>query len=138
VGTVIGLVGSGTGGTQSGLATIDVPRDGKLQGVAWFVNGDIDADAETMDCQVSFSSTYSNTNDSRSVISAVTLGTATVLTAVAIATAKVNFYDPLPDIPVAGGERLYLHAFATAGVTTSIRASLHFSFDLDQAQVRRR
>lgn len=137
MGTVIQIGATSSGGTQNALASIDVPRDGALIGIQWAVYTDFDADAEFLVAQISFGSVIANTNDSRQQVSTVK-DQATVLTAVGMQTTGINLYSSLPDIPVQGGERIYLHVNATAGVVGDVQAALHFDFNLDAVQVRRR
>jgi len=122
--TVIHMFGAGTGGTESALASVDIPQDGEIKGVEWAVNADLDADAESINVECSFIATYqTGTNDSRGIISN---GAARMsLTTSGVALVSINKYTPV-DILVAGGERLYLNVNATAGVVSSIACNVYF------------
>lgn len=118
-------------------AQIDIPMSGDLIGIQWAMQSDADADGDYYQAQVSFRSAASyTTNDDRGVISEV-VAQFQLVTSGAVVN-HINTYIPLPDIPIAAGERLYLHVDSTGGVTCSVRAILHFSFDIDKVASRRR
>lgn len=119
-----------------GMASIDVPHDGRLTAIDWAVRAAFAGADGTMAIQCSFGSTNQlSVNDTRSVISSRTLE-ADFTTSGAFRT-DTNVYVKLPDIAVGMGERIYLHAVGTAVVVT-VRACLHFDFELDRALARRR
>jgi hypothetical protein len=129
--------GASTGGTESALAQIDVPMNGHIVGIEWACNADFDTDNDSQTWQLSFGSVNVDVNDSRQVISTITVGFMT-FTAGGSVVAKANGFTMLPDIPVGMGERLFLHSLAAAGVVGVARLVIHFDFDLDQMKVRRR
>lgn len=140
MGTIIGMYGTGTFSTtiSSNVASIDVPKEGLLIGVSWAMRADLDADGEHMQWELSFGSSGSFTvNDTRQVIDVVDAGIFSVVTSGG-GVGEVNRYTPLPDIPVGMGERIYLHAVASASIVAAVHALLHFDFDLDKALTRRR
>jgi len=137
MGTAIQMAATSSGGTESALASIDCPMSGNILGVEWSVTADYDTDNDAQFWQVSFGSASTTANDSRQVISNCTMGGLT-FTAGGSVIAGRQQYTKLPDIPVGMGERLYLHSVAAAGVVGTARAVLHFDFDLDKVQVRRR
>lgn len=128
MGSNIVLAASITGGTQSALVAVDVPRNGRITGVTWNINCDTDADLDQVIAQLSFGSVASQTNDSRQIISNCILGASQVTAASAIMT-MVNYYDP-QDLPVSGGERIFVHSIATAGITGTLLVTVHFDFDI--------
>lgn len=135
MGMIQTLVGSFAGGTENALAAVDVPRNGRIIAVDWTVHGDADADGEAIRVQLAFGSTVNSSNDARSVIS--TVGHQISLTTSGVAVMAINkFVGPL-DVAVSGGERLYIHSVATAGMTGTIVCHVHYSFD-DLAFTRRR
>lgn len=137
MGTCITLVGTGTGGTENNIANIDVPLDGNLIGIDWSVYADLDADGESARYEVSFASSNGiGSNDLRASISQVAMWAS--MTTSGQAQHSVNKFVALPDIPVAGGERIYLHAIASAGVAAGVACVLHFDFDLNRPLPRRR
>lgn len=139
MGTVIGMYGSITGGTHQALATIDVPKAGRLLAVEWSINGDLDTDLDNITAQLSFGSSAAfTTNDTRQVISIFTLGAVSILSAVGASLGTGNGFTPLPEIPVGAGERLYLHVTASATTPGNVWCNIHFDFDLDQPPARRR
>lgn len=130
------MVGTGTGGTQSALAQIDVPMSGNILNVDWQVIADLDADAEYIEAQLSFGSAHALANDSRMLISVVQ-GAVSVLTAVGFAPKAFGKNHPI-SIPVSMGERLWLHVDASAGVNSVVVVGILFDFDLDKMLTRRR
>lgn len=134
MGTVIQMYGSGV--PANNLASIDVPRDGKMIGIDWAAVVDPSGADFSVTIQVSFGSTaQSAVNDSRSSISNIRIGAD--LTTSGAAVMHANKYTSLPDIAVGAGERIYVHATGTAIVVT-FDVCLHFDFELDRALARRR
>lgn len=132
------MTATSTGGAESALAQIDVPMNGNIIGVEWNVRAIIDTTADFQTWQLSFGSTISVANDSRQVISNVTIGQIAILTAVGAAVGQGGMYVKIPEIPVGMGERLFLHSQAAAGLVGVALLLIHFDFDLDKVQVRRR
>lgn len=118
-----GISGSGA---WANLASYDFPLAGRIEGVCLTVADDSDADADSIYAHFTFSSTPGSpaNGDLSSLLffqknfQLVTSGV--VLNGYCI-------YVKLPDVPVAAGQRLYLHGFATSGVSGTITASMHFS-----------
>lgn len=124
---IIGMFGLITGGTEDAIAMIDVPQDGFLIGVDWDFRVALDA-AEAVDLELSFIATNQfNTNDVRGRISSIS-AEAIVLTAVGINAISLQKWLGSFDISVAGGERLFMHASSTAGVTGRGRCNLFIDF----------
>lgn len=122
---IIGMFADIAGGTQDAVASIDIPQDGALTGIDWDVRGDLDADAEEMDVELSFIATNQlETNDVRGRISSVGAEISLTTSGVAVCFLQ-KFVGPI-EIPVSGGERLYLHAKCTTGLTGRIRCNIHF------------
>jgi hypothetical protein len=131
---IIGMYGAVTGGTQDGLANIDIPQDGVITGVDWDGRGDLDADTEFWAAELSFIATNQLTqNDVRGRISSVSSGIS-LTTSGAPAPVLQKFVGPL-DLPVSGGERLYLHASSTSGVGGEVRCNIHL--DVGRSGTRR-
>ena len=137
MGTRIQMVGTTAGGTENNLASIDVPRNGSIVGCSWSTQPDLDTDNDSYDLQLSFGSVYSAANDARQVISHVAQRISAPTLAGFIAPGE-NFYDQIPDIGVSMGERLYVHGVTSATTVVTFFLMVSFSFDLDQALVRRR
>lgn len=132
------MTATGTGGTESSLAAIDVPNDGFIQTVAWHCIADLDTDADTVIWQLSFGSTFAAANDSRQVVSMCHLSSS-IITAAGAVPVSINYYDNLGNgIPVSAGERLFVNVQATASVTSTGRCMITFSFDESRPSVRRR
>lgn len=136
MGTVITMYGAIAGGAENAIAQIDVPMPGHLIGVDW----DFDATLATdfvSHAQLSFRSAGSFfTNDDRGIISSVSLRYEITTTGSGLVSTEK--YVQLPDVPVMGGERLYLHANSTAAVAGNCAVMIHFDFDLDKVSMRRR
>ncbi len=134
MGTVIQMYGSNT--TQDNLANIDVPGNGTIVGVDWSIRGPTPGADYTALAQVSFGSVSTFvTNDARAVISTCALGYD--LTTSGAGITHANKYVSLPHLPVAMGERIYLHVTSTAGALT-VNVAIHFDFDLDRPRARLR
>lgn len=134
--SAIMMVATSTGGTESSLAAIDAPQSGRIVGVEWACNTDFDTDNDNQLWQLSFGSTFSQANDSRQVISNISLGSLT-FTAGGSVIGLANGFTAM-DIIVQAGERLFLHSSAAAAVVGTARATVHFDFDEARAAVRRR
>jgi hypothetical protein len=118
------LTATGVGGTEDAAAVIDVPEDGHIVGVQWAAYATFDATAENLTCELSFIATNTiATNDARGMISQVR-SRFNVVTSGGGASA-LNFFVPIPELEVAGGERLYLHLIAAAGLASSCTAIVH-------------
>jgi hypothetical protein len=135
MGTVIKMYGTITGGSQDALAVIDSPMVGDLVGVDWAVRGVLATDF-ILSAQLSFRATYGAINDDRAIISEVQ--NVFEITTTGASQVNMNKYVRLPDIPIMGGERIYLNVSSTASVIGVVIALLHFSFDLDKVSTRRR
>lgn len=136
MGSVIRMYGTGDGGTDNAIASIDMPMNTTILACQWDVGGDNDADDEYYVAQLSFTSTYAVSNDQRAVISEVR--TKLALTTSGVWVNHINLYVALPEIKVFGGERLYLHVDATAGLLTTVSCFVHLANDMDLAAMRRR
>jgi len=137
VGTRIQMRSVSAGGTESALASIDIPKNGNLVGVTWQLQGSLDTTLDSSWWQLSFGSVIADVNDSRQVISNAVLGIVVLVTS-GIYQGMVNYHDPVPDIQVGAGERLFLHSLATAATVVTVRCMVSFDFDLDLPRARRR
>lgn len=129
------LSGVITGGDENAIAAVDVPRDGTITGVEWCVQADLDADQEIVIAQLGFGSVQNFGNDARSVISEVGAQTSVVTSGFGMVI--INEWRGNLDIPVAAGERLYLHVTSASGVTGSVRSIVHYSYDEPRSRTRR-
>ena len=136
MGSLIQMVASGSGGSESALASIDVPANGNLVGYSLHATADLDADSDAITFQISFGSTVSLVNDSRQIIGNARLFS--VFTTSGHQNFSVNQYVSLPDIPVGMGERMYLHINAPASTASALFVVLHFDFNLDMPRSRLR
>ena len=102
------------------VASLDVVKDGTIEGVAFAVSGDLDADGETYNAEVSFASASGfSTNDTKSSFAAIRQGAADTGTATSNKLTGTNtFVGPGLGITVKTGERLYLHTAGTAIICT--------------------
>ena len=164
MGTAIMMVATTAGGNENALASIDSPMTGNLIGVEWSGYADFDTDNDCRDDQYCVKrealAPVPDPLERRSKAGAQLLrrprqlvhdqswcltgeegdaGLASRHPAlVGHAIGKVDRYAKIPDIPIGMGERLYIHSRAAAGVVATVFCLLHFDFDLDKVQVRRR
>lgn len=98
-------------------ASVDIVKSGKIEAIQWAARADLDADGESYDVELSFSSSSGlAVNDTKSSISAIRKQNG-MLTSGAIP-AEVNMFMSPLDISVAEGERMYLHTAGTAIIVT--------------------
>lgn len=122
--TILGLYGAYTGGAEDAIAQLDIPQDGVITGVDWDGNANLDADNEESIVELSFIATnQADQNDVRGRISSITARIS--LTTSGIATVQMNKFVGPMDLPVAAGERIYLHSKSTSGVNGSCRCNVH-------------
>jgi len=123
---IIGMYANATGGVQNALAAIDIPQDGVLIGIDWDMTAMLDATLESSEVELSFIATHqTTTNDVRGRISSISTG-AIVLTAVGVNTVSVQKWLGGFDLFVSGGERIFLHVVASAGVVSLVRCNLFY------------
>lgn len=135
---LIGMYATGTGGSQDAVAQVDIPINGRILGLDWDCNADIDLDGETFYAELSFSATNQTVgHDVRSRISTVS-AQGTVLTAVGVNTVSIQKYVNLFDLAVSGGERLFIHIVAGAGVLSFVRIGVIFEMGVGSSRTRRR
>lgn len=132
MGSVVTMYGSQSGNSAwQNIGSYDPPAGGRIEGVCLAWSGDQDADADTIAINLTFSATpavpvmgeYSSILYATAVWQLVTSG------------ATLNhqmMYSKMPDIPVATGQRIYLHAMATTGVTLLVSAQIHVSFNINR------
>jgi hypothetical protein len=137
MGTRIFMRAASAGGTESGLAQIDVPMNGNLLSVTWNCSAQLDTTGDRGYFQLSFGTAAVDVNDSRQIISQVSLGGLVFATAVGAVLAVANYHDSM-EIPVGMGERIFLHGVNDAAVVAIARLILEFDFNLDKVAVRRR
>jgi len=124
---IIGMYGPITGGTENAIATITLPQTGHLIGIDWDVHVTLDA-AEFTSVELSFIATaLLLVNDARGRISSMGISTAAP-TLVGFAPVTLQKWLGPFDLAVSSGERIYIHASSTAGVTGSARCNLYMDF----------
>lgn len=126
-----------TTATTDAAAQLDIPEDGDIVAIhGEMVASDLDTDADRIEAELSFLSTSQfTTNDARGSIAALRL-MGTVETLVGVATPRAALDIALGDgIPVAAGERLYIHVSASAGVNPRISFHVYIAH---RAVTRRR
>lgn len=118
------------------MASVDIPGNGNIVGVSWAVRmAPSSADFQGL-FALSFGSTNSFTsNDARAVLSMCVI--AADLTTSGAAPTSVVYYDQCPNLPVAAGERVFLHGSGTA-ITATVYALLHLDFTMDKIRTRLR
>lgn len=110
-----------------GAATIDVREDGMLRGVAWNFETDLDADGENAGFELSFAATngFTSNDTTASIIGdGIRAG---LLTSGALNASCRGYVSDL-NIPVASGERLFLHTSASG--PTACRLSVWLYLDV--------
>lgn len=123
---IIGMYGPITGGTENAIAQIDIPMDGVIRGIDWDLHANLDADNENVAIEFSFIATAQLTqNDVRGRISSISSIIA-VLDATGPQAIGLQKWIGGMELVVSGGERVYIHAGSTAGVTGAVRLNLHF------------
>lgn len=129
------LYGAGTGGTESGVASLDIQFDGVITAIHTAHSADLDADTEFSLAEASFLSTATmTTNDARgSLITSELRAVGTVAGAIA-----ANSGVGPVEIPVSAGERVFLHFNSSASTTSSCHVYLYVSDGADVNQRRRR
>jgi len=122
--TIIGMKASGTGGTENAVASIDIPFDGQITGVDWDARADLDADTEQFNAELSFVATSQlGSNDVRGRVSSIA-AMCSLTTSGAPVVSIDKFVGPM-ELPVQGGERLYIHISATSGLVSEVRCNVH-------------
>ena len=114
--------------TGAAAASIDIPDDGLLLGIDLEVEGELNADQEEAIASVEFGATVAReTNDARTVLAVAhaKIGLLTSGGGSNIGRTHITYGE---GIKVFGGERLYLHTAADAGVLKNARALLVFNF----------
>lgn len=114
------------GGSQNGLAALDIPANGVLWGIDWAMSALFNADAEELYAEVSFVATAQATsNDVRGIISAIRQQIHLLTSGVSAM--GVNKYVALPTgLNVAGGERLFLNVFSTTGLAGDVNVYVQY------------
>lgn len=121
---ILGLYAAGTGGTENAAASFDIPQDGVITGVDWDCTAHLDADDETFEAELSFIGTHQlSSNDVRGRLSSIGVN-ATITTSGIAAPVMQKMVGPM-EVPVAGGERIYLHINSAAGVVSDVRCCVH-------------
>lgn len=134
--SVIVMRGSGTGGSESGVASIDVPQDGFILGCWVNHRAECDSDGDNSIMQISFGSTYSGVNDTRQVICESLLHSQ-LTTSGQVMSSQAYYIDFHNGLPVGAGERIFMHFNATAALVSAANVGLVFSFDEARARIRR-
>lgn len=136
--TIINMQGAGTGGTEESVSVVDIPEDGIITGIQVSHFGDLDADEDVSNMEISFiASLQMNTNDTRASLVVSRLRASLVTSG--LAQTATNFYVPM-NVRVFSGERLHMHFNATAGVASGGNALIHLetSRTVPRRSVRRR
>jgi len=122
---VIGIYGLIAGGTENGVAQVDIPQDGFILGIDWDANVFLNAAAEFFKAELSFIATNQlQTNDVRGRISSISASMHLLTSGVGVI--SVQKYVDIKELNVSGGERLFLHFDATASLGGDVRCNVHF------------
>jgi len=127
----------GTGGTEDSLASLDVQFDGEIVAIAGTMDADLDADAESCACEVSFLSSNSiATNDARGSLFMMRIRLSETTAASGNVSAVSHSVSNLA-IPVSAGERIHGHMLSTAAVVCTAHVYIYVN-DGSPAELRRR
>lgn len=125
---ILSLKGDVAGGVENNIAMLDIPQDGFIIVIDWDAHYTLDAANEFIELELSFGSTNMlSSNDVRARISSVS-GQAEVLSAVGLHGFSIQKVLSGFDLSVAGGERIFLHSNATAGVQGTVRCNMFVDF----------
>jgi len=117
-----------------GVAALDIQFDGRITAIDWSMDADIDAADETTNAEVSFLSVNTiGSNDARGSISACKAAISLITSESGLT--SVNKTISGLSIPVAAGERIFLH---TTGSIVGIEVYLYVEDDSDTRLRRRR
>lgn len=123
---IIGMYALYAGGTQDAAAQVDIPQDGQITGIDWDLESDMDADSEFSRAELSFIATNQlSQSDVRGRISSIAARMSLTTSGIALVSAQ-KFVGPL-DLPVAGGERIYIHLHSSTGVIGTVRCNVHLN-----------
>ena len=112
-----------TAATANAIAQIQIPRAGRLRGIDWNLNADLDADGEACIYELSFLPVYqSDTNNTRNLICNIGIS---LTGAVGPAAGAVGRFVPL-DIAVSPLQILYFNAVLTGTASAAVRGVIHF------------
>ncbi len=134
--SVYKLFGSGTGGTENSVSSLDIQFDGTIVALHASLAADLDTDLESCNVEASFLSTNTiSSNDARGSLIMVlaTNSQAAAGTAVVAVNSGIGGLSIL----VTAGERVHLHFNASAGVTSNSHIYLYVN-DGQPPEVRRR
>lgn len=120
--SVYKLYADGTGGTEDGIAQLDIQFVGIINAILLGIQADVDADGEVARGELSFISTNAvANNDTRGSLAMV--GQRAIGTVADISSSVVSI--PGINIPVNAGERLWLHIVAAASVVSNCWAYVY-------------
>lgn len=135
--SVYKLQGTGSGGVENSLASLDIQFDGVITALHASMVADFDADLESCHAEASFLSTNTiSSNDARGSL-IIVAGTNAQAAAGATVVAVNSGVGPV-DIPVTAGERVHMHLSATAGVASTVHIYLYVTDGAPAALRRRR
>lgn len=130
MGSVANLYGSVSGSSAwVNVASYDPPLRGTIDGLMLAWSDDADADGDLAAAHITFSSTpaapvngdYSSLLYVAKQFQIVTSGGVNN---------GARQYCAMPHVPIAPGQRVYLHVLGTTGVAISINCSIHLSFSV--------
>lgn len=130
------LQAAGVGGAQDGAGALDIQFEGTITAIHGSMVAVLDLASEFCQAEVNFLSVNTiNSNDSRGsllIIQAQASGTG-----VGVPSFVNSGVGPM-DVPVAAGERVFLHLFAAAGVISTVQFHLYVRDGAVPALRRRR
>lgn len=135
--SVYKLYGTGDGDTDNDTASFDVQFNGDIVAIHQTITGNLDANDEYVNYEVSFLSTGTfTTNDARG--SLFISGTRRHFTTSGGSNSTSNSSVSGLRIPVSAGERIHLHADASTGVSSSCHTYVYVDDEADATLRRRR
>jgi len=134
--SVYKIYGSGTGGAQDSIASLDIQFDGEIVACYGNMISDADADDDTSSAEVSFLSTSSfAVNDARGSIMMIRNKVSLLTSGVYPNQTNVSVGGIL--IPISRGERIHLHINGTGSTVVTAHFYLYVN-DRSDPRLRRR
>lgn len=122
---ILGMYGSIVGTLQNAIAALDIPQDGVLIGIDWDLAVRA-AIVTQVEAELSFIATNQlTTNDVRGRISTISINSE-LITAVGVSVASAQKWIGGFDLPLSGGERIFIHVNSALNTVGHVRCNLYY------------